>query len=78
MPTGPKHQKFVDAEDGSGDSWAESCRCTLGEDHAAGDDPWGEALSVHDAADIWMSSGQDEDRTFNYSEDELKRANRQT
>jgi hypothetical protein len=33
-----------------------------------------EALSVYDAADIWMSSGMDEDRMFGYSEDELRRA----
>jgi hypothetical protein len=34
----------------------------------------GEALSVWDAADIWLSSGMDEDRMFGYSEDELRRA----
>jgi hypothetical protein len=77
MPTGPKHQRFVDAvdEDGEEFSYAEDCRCMLGEDHSADpDDPWGESLSVSDAADIWMSSGQDEDYTFGYSEDELGNA----
>ena len=38
------------------------------------DDPAGESLSVHDAADIWLSSGMDEDSTFGHSEDELRRA----
>lgn len=33
-----------------------------------------EALSVDDAADIWMSHGMDEDYTFGYSDDELRRA----
>jgi hypothetical protein len=37
MPTGPKHQKFVDAVDKKGNevSYAEECRCMLGEDHNA-------------------------------------------
>lgn len=34
----------------------------------------GEALSVSDAADIWMSNGMDEDYMFGYTEDELRRA----
>lgn len=34
----------------------------------------GERLSVWDAADIWMSSGRDEDRMFGYTEEELRRA----
>ena len=34
----------------------------------------GEAINVWDAADIWMSSGMDEDYTFGYTEDELKNA----
>lgn len=63
------------------------CRCTIGEDHKDAEvlisqfDPnddedveGGEALSVHDAADIWRSKGMDEDYTFGYSEDELRRA----
>jgi hypothetical protein len=33
-----------------------------------------ETLSVWDAADIWLSSGMDEDYTFGYTEDELRRA----
>lgn len=31
-----------------------------------------EALSVRDAADIWLSSGMDEDYTFGYTEEELR------
>ena len=34
----------------------------------------GERLSVWDAADIWASNGFDEDYTFGYSEEELKKA----
>jgi chromosome segregation ATPase len=34
----------------------------------------GEALDVHDAADIWLSKGMDEDYRFGYTEDELRRA----
>lgn len=33
-----------------------------------------EALSVSDAADIWASSGFDEDRMFGYTREELERA----
>jgi chromosome segregation ATPase len=33
-----------------------------------------ERLSVEDAADIWRSSGMDEDRMFGYTEEELERA----
>jgi len=33
-----------------------------------------ESLSVYDAADIWLSNGMDEDYTFGYDEDELRRA----
>ena len=38
------------------------------------DDYSSEALSVWDAADIWQSNGYDEDYTFGYSEEELKKA----
>lgn len=33
-----------------------------------------ESLYVWDAADIWMSSGYDEDYMFGYTEEELKKA----
>ncbi len=33
-----------------------------------------QALSVDDAALIWLSNGMDEDYTFGYSEDELRDA----
>ncbi|EMB88939.1 hypothetical protein SMU56_00622 [Streptococcus mutans N29] len=29
---------------------------------------------MYDAADIWFSNGMDEDYTFGYSEEELRRA----
>lgn len=66
MPTGPLHYKTTDG-------WSEECRCTIGEDHDT-DGGSGEMLSVWDAADIWLSSGMDEDQTFGYTEDELRRA----
>ena len=39
-----------------------------------GDDDYGERMSVKDAALAWLSRGMDEDYTFGYSEEELKRA----
>ncbi|MGW3287538.1 hypothetical protein ACWDR3_23180 [Streptomyces sp. NPDC001002] len=75
MPTGPKHQRFVFVEfneEGQKCGYEEDCRCTIGEDHdAEGSD---ESLSVHDAADIWLSKGMDEDHMFGYSDAELRRA----
>lgn len=65
MPTGPRHQKFTDVGDGSGDSWAEDCRCLIGADHYEGDeDPASERISESDAEDIWLSNGMDEDYDF--------------
>lgn len=65
MPTGPKHHRFTEAADGSDDSYAEDCRCTIGQDH---DDDGGETefggLGESDAEAIWLSSGLDEDYDF--------------
>ncbi|QWZ09016.1 hypothetical protein KRR39_04090 [Nocardioides panacis] len=44
------------------------------DDQDDGDRDSDETLNVYDAADIWMSHGMDEDYTFGYSEDELRRA----
>jgi hypothetical protein len=44
-----------------------------GEDDDADEDST-ETLSVHDAADIWLSNGMDEDYTFGYTAEELQRA----
>ena len=33
-----------------------------------------ERISVYDAADMWYSSGQEEDEMYGYSEEELRRA----
>lgn len=76
MPTGPKHHKFIDDASAPGNSlgWAEECRCMIGEDHAAGAENSAQSLSVWDAADIWRSNGMDEDYTFGYTEEELRRA----
>ncbi len=41
---------------------------------AAEEDPYGERLSVEDAALIWAYSGEDEDRMFGYTEEELREA----
>ncbi|MDP5874030.1 hypothetical protein [Streptococcus mutans] len=38
------------------------------------DDYEDESLNVYDAADTWFSNGMDEDYTFGYSEEELRRA----
>lgn len=44
-------------------SWCRECRSSRDE----------ETLDPSDAADIWMSSGMDEDYTFGYSDDELRK-----
>jgi hypothetical protein len=61
-----------------------SRRCTHGFYHNDGDayyampddddDDDDESLSMWDAADIWLSHGMDEDYTFGYDENELRRA----
>ena len=62
MPTGPKHLKHFTL---NGSSYAEDCRCMVGEDHEEGaDGPLGEALSPWAAEEIWLSSGMDEDYDF--------------
>ena len=38
------------------------------------DDDYGESMSVEDAALAWLSRGMDEDYTFGYTEEELRRA----
>jgi len=38
------------------------------------DDEMSERISVYDAADIWYSSGQDEDEMYGYTEEELRKA----
>ncbi len=47
-------------------SWCKACR--------SGRNNSGENLSVWDAADIWLSSGMDEDYMFGYTEEELRNA----
>jgi hypothetical protein len=71
-PVGPTHQVVHVYDEKAGES--EDCRCTIGEDHDEDGTPQSEGLDVYDAADIWMSSGMDEDYTFGYSEDELRHA----
>ena len=51
--------------------YCENCRYGLEDDDDEADD---EALSVYEAADIWVSHGKDEDYTFGYSEEELEDA----
>lgn len=38
------------------------------------EDEENQRLSVRAAADIWLSNGMDEDYTFGYTEEELRRA----
>ena len=38
------------------------------------DDAENETISVYEAAQIWLSSGKDEDYMFGYTEEELKKA----
>ncbi len=76
MPTGPKHKRFTITEyneEGPATGYLEDCRCMMGEDHDS-DGVGSEALSVDDAADIWLSNGMDEDFTSGFSESELRRA----
>lgn len=58
--------KVADAIDGMDSEWDNGIP---GEDNDSD-----EGLNVWDAADIWSSSGEDEDYTFGYSEDELRDA----
>lgn len=51
-------------------SWCRSCRGSGNSSNAYED----ERISVYDAADIWVSNGEDDDYMFGYSEDELRRA----
>ena len=51
--------------------WCDKCQCGEEEYDDEGID-YEDRLSAEDAADIWMSSGQDEDYTFGYSEEELR------
>lgn len=83
MPTGPRHtREWVEVVDGEKVVREAECRCTRGFYHNDGDayyampddDDDDESLSVWDAADIWLSHGMDEDYTFGYDEDELRRA----
>lgn len=74
MPTGPKHELYVQAvHRGEEIVYGEDCRCMLGKDHYDDpDNPWGERLGLFDAADIWKSSGMDEDYMFGYGDDQLR------
>ena len=46
----------------------------LSEDEIEDEESDREALSLGDAKDIWISQGMDEDYTFGYTEEELRRA----
>lgn len=52
--------------------WCNNCHAGLDDDDD--DDSDDEALSVYDAADIWLSHGKDEDYMFGYTEEELEDA----
>lgn len=89
MATGAKHQRLTEiSESIRGDDerhYFVPCRCAVGKDHndpnvvisqydPNDDNNDGEALSASDAADIWRSRGEDEDYTFGYGDDDLRRA----
>ena len=59
---------------GTRDGETYECDYCSGDEYDYEDDDDGESLSVDDAAEIWLSSGMDEDMTFGYSEDELRDA----
>lgn len=88
MPTGPAHVRVKRIEELIYEplSDCEACRCMIGKDHDENgmtvSDYWyeqdedgsGGALSEYEAADIWASSGGDEDYSFGYSNEELEDA----
>lgn len=88
MSTGAKHNRTTeisyDDEGSEMRRYFVPCRCTVGEDHnddvvvvsqfEADEDEDHQVLSASDAADIWISRGMDDDYTFGYSEDELRKA----
>ena len=58
-------------------SWCKECRAARGlddYDDYDDDDCYGERIDVYDAANIWLSSGKDEDQMFGYTEEELENA----
>lgn len=67
-------EKIAEAEDDFRRAQADFDDCLSGTDDDDADGASGEALSVWDAADIWLSKGRDEDYMFGYTEDELRRA----
>ncbi len=59
---------------GNWDGETYQCDYCAGEDYDDYDEDDSESLSLSEAADIWLSNGCDEDYTFGYSEDQLRRA----
>lgn len=89
MTTGAKHKVLTEISMSiNGDDerrYYADCRCTEGADHEASpltlsqfdptdDEEEGERLDKYQAADIWRSRGEDENDTFGYDDDELRRA----
>ncbi|AWN19924.1 hypothetical protein [Streptococcus sobrinus] len=62
----PLYKRYVFSE-----MYCTNCGYGLEDDS---DEEYDESLDVYDAADIWLSNGMDEDYTFGYSEEELRRA----
>lgn len=68
----PLTKKYVYSE-----MYCENCSYGLEDEESEDDDDDdGESLSVYDAAQMWLSSGKDEDYTFGYSIKELEDASK--
>lgn len=64
----PLFKRYVFSE-----MYCKNCRYGLEDDYEDDYDS-DESIDVYDAAEIWFSNGMDEDYTFGYSEEELRRA----
>ena len=54
--------------------YCKKCNISFFEGYDEDENPFGENISVDEAAAIWASHGKDEDYMFGYSEDELEDA----
>ena len=70
---GHRMRRYIDSWGGwDGETYV--CDYCSGDEYDDDDDDDGEGLSVDEAAEIWLSSGMDEDQMFGYTEEELRDA----